>query len=114
VQKRSITLYFVGGKKNLTHLFFFVCVTDYYFGQPQGRFIPSTYQNSRNNYYDPATQTRNQQPGSFQEQTLFVNPVSGNNGRSPITNQPQHGNQETVKPSYFHFQQFPVSVYLYY
>ncbi|GAB0092936.1 hypothetical protein DMENIID0001_079880 [Sergentomyia squamirostris] len=77
---------------------------NYFFTQNQGRFIPS-YQNPRNpgGYFGPAPPPRNPQPGSFQEQTLYVGgaraPNTGNGqGSGPLP--------DSSTTNYFPFQPF--------
>lgn len=85
--------------------FHFADQQNYFYTQNQGRFIPSYQQNPRNSgYFGQAAQPRNPQPGSFQEQTLYVGATGGNTG--------QGGGQlppDSSTSAYFPFQPYTVS-----
>lgn len=82
--------------KRMINNFLFSIISDnqnylnYNQAAPQGRFLSSYSQNSRNGFF-PVRQNQNQQPGSYQSQELFVDNLD----------------------SRFQFQQpYPVSLYL--
>ncbi|XP_059621791.1 mucin-2 [Phlebotomus argentipes] len=80
---------------------------NYFYTQNQGRFAPP-YQNPRNNAYFGQAQPRNPQPGSFQEQTLYVGAPGAPAGGAQAAGQLP----DSSTSAYFPFPPFTFSLQL--
>ncbi|XP_063709197.1 uncharacterized protein LOC134837741 [Culicoides brevitarsis] len=55
---------------------------NFFYGQAQGRFIPSGFQDTRNGFFPASVGSRNGGPGSYQDRQIFV---AQNNPQQPST-----------------------------